>query len=61
MKILDIRKYFTKGDDTMSAVATNYVYEVKNNKKINLSKAVVSEEMRKKCQEVAEKYPMKRR
>jgi hypothetical protein len=60
MKILDIRQYFTKGDDTMSAVATNYVYEVKNSKNVNFSKAVVSDEMRKKCQEVAEKYPMKR-
>lgn len=48
-----------KEDDTMSAVARNYVYEMKTTKVSGKSEKVVSEKILAMCKEVASKYPKK--
>lgn len=51
--------YYVKEDDTMSAVARNYVYEVKTTKAIEKNEKVISKKMLAMCKEVASKYPKK--
>ena len=48
-----------KEDDTMSAVARNYVYEVKTTRESGKNEKVVSKKMLAMCKEVASKYPKK--
>ena len=48
-----------KEDDTMSAVARNYVYEVKTTRENGKSEKVVSKKILAMCKEVASKYPKK--
>lgn len=43
----------------MSAVARNYVYEVKTTKATEKSEKVISKKMLAMCKEVASKYPKK--
>lgn len=46
-------------DITMSAVARNYVYEVKVNKAAKHVEPTISKELLAKCKKVASKYPKK--
>ncbi|WP_099467730.1 hypothetical protein [Konateibacter massiliensis] len=46
-----------KGDDIMSAVARNYVYEVKVKTDNKCEEKVVSKEFLEACKKVAAKYP----
>ena len=48
-----------KEDGTMSAVARNYVYEVKTTRESGKNEKVVSKKMLAMCKEVASKYPKK--
>lgn len=48
-----------KEDDTMSAVARNYVYEVKVKKGDKSKEKTVSKSVLAMCKEVASKYPKK--
>ncbi len=48
-----------KEDDTMSAVARNYVYEMKTTKASVKREKVVSDKILAMCKEVASKYPKK--
>ena len=48
-----------KEDGAMSAVARNYVYEVKTTKTTEKSEKVISKKMLAMCKEVASKYPKK--
>lgn len=52
-------EYYERKDDTMSAVARNYVYEMKTTKTNEKSEKVISKKMLAKCKEVASKYPKK--
>lgn len=49
----------TKEDDTMSAVARNYVYEVKVKKNDESKEKMISKSILAMCKEVASKYPKK--
>ena len=51
--------YYKKEDDTMSAVARNYVYEEKTSKTADKNEKIISEKMLAKCKDVAKKYPRK--
>lgn len=48
-----------KEDDTMSAVARNYVYEVKITKTNEKNEKVISKRMLAMCKDAASKYPKK--
>lgn len=48
-----------KEDDVMSAVARNYVYEVKVKKADEKNEKVISKKMLAMCKDVANKYPKK--
>lgn len=50
---------YVKEDDTMSAVARNYVYEVKTTKATEKNEKVISNKMLAMCRKVASKYPKK--
>ena len=48
-----------KEDDTMSAVARNYVYEVKITKTNEKNEKVISKRMLAMCKDASSKYPKK--
>lgn len=48
-----------KEDINMSAVARNYVYEIKENKAEKRLEPVISKELLARCKKVASKYPKK--
>ena len=58
---MDEQKYTNceKEDGTMSAVARNYVYEVKAKKTDEKKEKIVSEKILAMCKDVAKKYPKK--
>lgn len=58
---MDEQKYtnLKKEDGTMSAVARNYVYEVKAKKTDEKKEKIVSEKILAMCKDVAKKYPKK--
>ena len=58
---MDGQKYtnLKKEDGTMSAVARNYVYEVKAKKTDEKKEKIVSEKILAMCKDVAKKYPKK--
>lgn len=61
MKKRHTKRVTKERDDTMSATAVNYVYEVKDrNSMMRLNKSTVSKEMKERCKEAAKKYPTKR-